>query len=138
MVDPGAPVFDAVRGGKSIIKQLGCRTSMARSMKSASPRRICLESRICPSASCLRLSSMKASFANGTGIELRHRYWGVGGIDKSGHGVEQYTNHPSTILRCREVYEWLLHTKYLLEVIRALGNFSLTEFRRCAVVSPEH
>lgn len=53
--------------------------------------------------------------------------WGGGVTDKSGHKVARYKDNPTTVLRCLEVYEWLLRTAYLPDVLKAFGDTPLSE-----------
>lgn len=53
--------------------------------------------------------------------------WGAGVTDASGHKVGRYRDTPTTILRCLEVYEWLLRTTYLPDMIEAFDGISLSE-----------
>lgn len=53
--------------------------------------------------------------------------WGAGVTDSSGHKVARYRDKPTTILRCLEVYEWLLRTAYLPDVLKAFAGVALTE-----------
>lgn len=53
--------------------------------------------------------------------------WGAGVTDMSGHRVARYKDTPSTVLRCLEVFEWLLRTEYLPDVMEAFEGFPLTE-----------
>lgn len=56
--------------------------------------------------------------------------WGVGVTSASGHRVHpRYKDKPQTIERCLEVYEWLLRTKYLPEVLTAFRGRELTEYQ---------
>lgn len=61
--------------------------------------------------------------------------WGFGVTDASGHKVDRYRNKPSTIERAVEVYEWLLRTKYLPEVMRAFKGVALSEAQLTAALS---
>jgi lysozyme len=61
--------------------------------------------------------------------------WGFGVTNASGHKVDRYIGKPSTIERAVEVYEWLLRTKYLPEVIRAFRGRELTEAQLTAALS---
>lgn len=62
--------------------------------------------------------------------------WGFGVTDASGHEVDRYVRMPSTIERAVEVFEWLLRTKYLPEVLRAFrGPAQLTEAQLTAALS---
>ena len=62
--------------------------------------------------------------------------WGVGVTDASGHKVyPRYRNKPATIYRCLEVYEWLLRTKHLPEVLQAFRGRQLTECQLVAALS---
>jgi GH24 family phage-related lysozyme (muramidase) len=61
--------------------------------------------------------------------------WGVGVTDNSGHKVARYKDAPTTILRALEVYEWLLRTKYLPDVLKAFDGFPLTEAQLGAALS---
>lgn len=53
--------------------------------------------------------------------------WGAGVTDKSGHTVSRYKDNPSTMRRALEVYEWLLRTRYLPQVLAAFDPMQLTE-----------
>lgn len=61
--------------------------------------------------------------------------WGFGVTDASGHRVARYRRKPSTIERAVEVYEWLLRTKYLPEVLRAFNGRDVTEEQVTAALS---
>lgn len=61
--------------------------------------------------------------------------WGFGVTNASGHRVERYIGKPSTIVRAIEVYEWLLRTKYLPEVIEAFEGRHLSEAQLTAALS---
>lgn len=62
--------------------------------------------------------------------------WGFGVTDASGHKVyPRYRNKPSTIEKAIAVYEWLLRTKYLPEVLRAFKGRELTEAQLTAALS---
>ncbi|MFO6448954.1 lysozyme [Erythrobacter sp. NE805] len=65
--------------------------------------------------------------------------WGFGVTSKSGHRVERYDTtrggERSTIERAVEVFEWLLRTKYLPEVLRAFRGRTLTEAQTAAALS---
>ena len=61
--------------------------------------------------------------------------WGFGVTDASGHKVERYRGRRSTVVRAIEVYEWLLRTKYLLEVVAAFRGRELTEAQLTAALS---
>ena len=61
--------------------------------------------------------------------------WGIGVTDASGHRVGRYRRKPTTIRRCLEVYEWLIRTKYLPEVLEAAGGTKLTEEQLGAALS---
>lgn len=61
--------------------------------------------------------------------------WGFGVTDKSGHLVGRYRGKRSTVVRAIEVYEWLLRTKYLPEVIAAFKGRVLTEEQTTAALS---
>lgn len=63
--------------------------------------------------------------------------WGFGVTAESGHAIGRYKGRRSTVVRAIEVYEWLLRTKYLPEVVRAFGNWSgqLTEAQLTAALS---
>lgn len=62
--------------------------------------------------------------------------WGVGVTAASGHNVyPRYRKNPSSIERCLEVYEWLLRTKYLPEVLRAFERTTLSEAQLGAALS---
>lgn len=65
--------------------------------------------------------------------------WGFGVTNASGHRVERYDTRNggerSTVERAVEVYEWLLRTKYLPEVLRAFRGVTLTEAQLTAALS---
>ena len=61
--------------------------------------------------------------------------WGVGVTSASGHRVERYIDNPSTIQRAIEVYEWLLRTKYLPDVLEAFRGHRLSESQLAAALS---
>lgn len=61
--------------------------------------------------------------------------WGFGVTDESGHLVGRYKGRRSTLVRAIEVYEWLLRTKYLPEVVRAFKGSALTEAQLTAALS---
>jgi GH24 family phage-related lysozyme (muramidase) len=62
--------------------------------------------------------------------------WGFGVTDESGHLVGRYKGRRSTVVRAIEVYEWLLRTKYLPEVLAAFrGGRTLTEAQLTAALS---
>lgn len=60
--------------------------------------------------------------------------WSVGVTDASGHKVGRYKNRPSTLEYALSVYEWLLRTKYLPEVLEAFKG-ELTEAQTAAALS---
>lgn len=61
--------------------------------------------------------------------------WGVGVTDASGHSVGRYKGNPQSISRCIEVYEWLLRTKYLPDVLKAFSGHDLSEAQLGAALS---
>lgn len=61
--------------------------------------------------------------------------WGFGVTNESGHRVERYVDRPSSIVRAIEVYEWLLRTKYLPEVLEAFEGHHLSEAELTAALS---
>lgn len=61
--------------------------------------------------------------------------WGPGITSASGHLVERYIDNPQTLERCLAVYEWLLRTKYLPEVLKAFDGHPLTEAQLAAALS---
>lgn len=61
--------------------------------------------------------------------------WGFGVTSASGHDVRRYHRKPSTIERAIEVYEWLLRTKYLPEVLAAFEGRELSEAQLTAALS---
>ena len=61
--------------------------------------------------------------------------WGFGVTSASGHKVDRYIGKPSSIERAVEVYEWLLRTKYLPEVIAAFEGRALTIAQKTAALS---
>lgn len=61
--------------------------------------------------------------------------WGGGVTDASGHTVGRYKDAPATLHRVLEVYEWLLRTKYLPNVLTAFKGFPLAEHQLAAALS---
>lgn len=61
--------------------------------------------------------------------------WGAGVTDASGHNVARYKDNPSTMKKVLEVFEWLLRTKYLPEVLEAFKGYTLTENQLGAALS---
>lgn len=62
--------------------------------------------------------------------------WGVGVTSASGHTVyPRYRKKPATIERCLEVFEWLLRTHYLPEVLSAFEGAALQEHQLAAALS---
>jgi lysozyme len=61
--------------------------------------------------------------------------WGFGVTAASGHAVGRYLKKRSTIERAVEVYEWLLRTKYLPQVLAAFRGRELTEAQLAAALS---
>lgn len=60
--------------------------------------------------------------------------WSIGITSASGHRVERYIGQPQTVRRCLEVYVWLLRTKYLPQVLDAMGP-DLSEAQLAAALS---
>jgi len=61
--------------------------------------------------------------------------WGFGVTAESGHAIGRYKGRRSTVVRAIEVYEWLLRTKYLPEVLAAFKGRDLTEEQTTAALS---
>lgn len=61
--------------------------------------------------------------------------WGVGVTNASGHSVNRYIGNPQSLERVLEVYEWLLETKYLPDVLEAFQGKELTEEQLGAALS---
>lgn len=61
--------------------------------------------------------------------------WGIGVTDASGHLVERYRDNPQPILRVLEIFAWLLRTRYIPPVLKAFGDFDLTEEQFAAALS---
>lgn len=61
--------------------------------------------------------------------------WGIGVTDASGHRVGRYKDNPQTLKRVFEVYEWLLRTKYLPDVLEAFKGHPLTKNQLAAALS---
>lgn len=65
--------------------------------------------------------------------------WGFGVTNASGHRVERYDvvngGQRSTIERAVEVYEWLLRTRYLPQVVAAFRGRELTEAQTAGALS---
>jgi GH24 family phage-related lysozyme (muramidase) len=61
--------------------------------------------------------------------------WGFGVTDASGHKVGRYRRNRSTVERAVEVFEWLLRTKYLPEVLAAFKGRELSEAQLAAALS---
>lgn len=62
--------------------------------------------------------------------------WGIGVTNASGHRVyPRYKDEPQTLKKVVEVFEWLVRTKYLPDVLEAFKGFDLTEEQLAAAVS---
>ena len=61
--------------------------------------------------------------------------WGIGVTSRSGHRVERYIDNPQTLEHVFEIYEWLLRTKYLPDVLAAFRGYPLTENQLAAALS---
>lgn len=61
--------------------------------------------------------------------------WGIGVTNMSGHNVMRYKDNPQSLERVFEIYEWLLRTKYLPDVLEAFKGFDLTEEQLAAALS---
>lgn len=61
--------------------------------------------------------------------------WGVGVTNASGHDISRYKDNPVSVLRCLEIYEWLLRTKYLPAVLKAFEGVPLKEHELAAALS---
>lgn len=61
--------------------------------------------------------------------------WGFGVTDASGHKVARYWGKQSTVERAVQIYEWLLRTKYLPDVLAAFKGRELTEAQLTAALS---
>ncbi len=61
--------------------------------------------------------------------------WGVGVTSKSGHKVDRYKDNPQTLARVFEIYEWLLRTKYLPDVLETFKGYDLKEHQIAAALS---
>lgn len=61
--------------------------------------------------------------------------WGFGVTDASGHKVRRYIGAPSSIATAIKVYEWLLRTQYLPDVITAFRGRTLSEAQLAAALS---
>lgn len=61
--------------------------------------------------------------------------WGGGVTDSSGHKVARYKDNPASIERVLEVYEWLLRTVYMPDVVRAFRGHALSEAQVAAALS---
>lgn len=60
--------------------------------------------------------------------------WGIGVTNASGHKVNRYKDNPQTIKKVVEIFEWLVRTKYLPDVIKAF-NKPLSEAQLAAALS---
>lgn len=60
--------------------------------------------------------------------------WGIGVTDKSGHKVMRYKDNPQTLEKAVEIFEWLVRTQYLPDVLKAFKK-PLTEDQLAAAVS---
>lgn len=62
--------------------------------------------------------------------------WGIGVTNASGHVVyPRYKDNPQTIQRCLEIFVWLLREKYAPDVLKAFGDYRLTEAQFAAALS---
>lgn len=61
--------------------------------------------------------------------------WGAGVTDKSGHSVARYVDKPTSLRRVLEVYEWLLRTRYLPQVLAVFQPMKLSEAQLGAALS---
>lgn len=61
--------------------------------------------------------------------------WGIGVTDASGHKVGRYVDNPATLERVLEVFEWLLRTKYLPDVMKAFAGHEMAEHQIAAALS---
>lgn len=61
--------------------------------------------------------------------------WGIGVTSASGHLVERYKDNPQPLEKVFEIYEWLLRTKYLPDVLEAFEGHDLTEAQLAAALS---
>ncbi|MEM8724328.1 MAG: hypothetical protein AAGE86_02295 [Pseudomonadota bacterium] len=71
------------------------------------------------------------TYVDSVGVET----WSFGITDASGHKVDRYRDNPSTVERAIEVYEWLLRTKYLPDVLRAFEGVKLNEHQLAGALS---
>ena len=60
--------------------------------------------------------------------------WALGVTDSSGHGVQRYKDHPSTVEEALQVSVWLLKEKYLPAVLGAFPD-GLNEAQLAAALS---
>ena len=60
--------------------------------------------------------------------------WGIGVTDMSGHGVQRYKDNPQSISKVLEIFNWLVETQYLPDVVEVLGE-DLTEEQLAAALS---
>lgn len=61
--------------------------------------------------------------------------WGIGVTNASGHMVDRYRNNPQTIQRCLEVFLWLIHMRYMEDVVKAFPDHELSEQQLAAALS---
>lgn len=61
--------------------------------------------------------------------------WGIGVTDASGHRVLRYKDNPQTLKRVFEIFEWLVRTRYLPDVLRAFKGHTLSEAQLAAALS---
>lgn len=61
--------------------------------------------------------------------------WGIGVTDKSGHKVLRYKDNPQSLQKVFEIYEWLLRTRYLPDVLEAFKGKELQEHELAAALS---
>jgi len=61
--------------------------------------------------------------------------WGIGVTSRSGHHVERYKDNPQTLDKVFDIYEWLLRTKYLPEVLKTFNGYELSESQLAAALS---
>jgi GH24 family phage-related lysozyme (muramidase) len=61
--------------------------------------------------------------------------WSMGVTDASGHDVDRYKDHPSTIEKALEVAAWLIRARYAPAVLAAFQTVKLTEAQFAAALS---
>lgn len=61
--------------------------------------------------------------------------WGIGVTAASGHSVLRYKDNPQSLKKVFDIYEWLLRTRYLPDVLKAFEGHQLEEHELAGALS---